>query len=59
MLSQRTKGYIAGAVASCSYGLNPLMAVPLFAMGMASYSMLFSRHNIGDDNDSHPQKPEA
>ena len=44
MLSQRTKGYIAGAVASCSYGLNPLMAVPLFAMGMASYSMLFYRY---------------
>jgi len=44
MLSQKTKGYIAGAVASCSYGLNPLMAVPLFAMGMASYSMLFYRY---------------
>ncbi|MCM1093227.1 MAG: DMT family transporter [Lachnospiraceae bacterium] len=44
MISKRTRGYISGAVASCSYGLNPLMAMPLFAMGMASYSMLFYRY---------------
>ena len=44
MSKQRTRGYIAGATASCSYGLNPLMAVPLFAMGMTSYSMLFYRY---------------
>ncbi len=44
MLTQRARGYIAGATASCSYGLNPLMAVPLFAMGMTSYSMLFYRY---------------
>lgn len=44
MLSQKTRGYIAGAVASCSYGLNPLMAIPLFAIGMTSYSMLFYRY---------------
>lgn len=46
MMTQRTQGYIAGAVASCSYGLNPLFAVPLFAMGMTSYSMLFYRYML-------------
>lgn len=41
-----TKGYILGAVAAVSYGLNPLFAVPLYEQGMTVGSVLFYRYIV-------------
>ena len=30
MPSEKTRGYVLGAVAAASYGLNPLFALPLY-----------------------------
>lgn len=45
-LSSRTFGYTCGILAACSYGTNPLMAIPLFSSGMNANSMLFYRYFI-------------
>ncbi len=44
MLGKRAKGYIEGVIASVSYGLNPLFALPLYATGMLVDSVLFYRY---------------
>ncbi len=43
-VSNRARGYVAGAVAAASYGVNPLLALPLFAVGVNSDSMLCYRY---------------
>ena len=47
MISIKTKGYIAGAVAAISYGFNPLFALPLYEAGMNTDSVLCYRYGIG------------
>ena len=39
-------GYPAGVVTGVTYGLNPLFAIPLMAMGAALSSILFFRYAI-------------
>ena len=41
MISERSRGYVLGAVAAASYGLNPLFALPLYEAGMEPDSVLF------------------
>lgn len=43
-MSDKTKGYILGAIAAASYGLNPLFALPLYKAGMDPASVLFFRY---------------
>lgn len=43
-MNQKTKGYILGAVASSTYGMNPMFAKPLFDGGMNADSVLFFRY---------------
>ncbi|MDE5706248.1 MAG: DMT family transporter [Muribaculum sp.] len=45
-MSNRTKGYICAAVAACTYGINPLLALPLYARGMNADSVLFFRYGF-------------
>ena len=40
----KLKGYLFGVIASVSYGLNPLFALPLYASGMLVDSVLFYRY---------------
>ena len=42
----RMKGYIYGIIASVSYGLNPLFALPLYATGMKVDSVLLYRYGF-------------
>ena len=44
MLRERTRGYVLGAIAAASYGLNPLFALPLYGAGMGADSVLFYRY---------------
>lgn len=44
MPSERMRGYLLGAVAAASYGLNPLFALPLYGAGMGADSVLFYRY---------------
>lgn len=47
MLSDKSKGYILGAVAAATYGMNPLFALPLYGDGgMDADSVLFFRYLI-------------
>ena len=43
-MSPKVKGYILGAVAAATYGLNPLFALPLYSDGMDVDSVLFFRY---------------
>ena len=43
-LSDRTKGYVVGAIAAATYGMNPLFALPLYADGMDTNSVLLFRY---------------
>lgn len=43
-MNPKLKGYILGAVAAATYGLNPLFALPLYAEGMDADSVLFFRY---------------
>lgn len=43
-MTDRTKGYLYGAIAAASYGMNPLFALPLYADGMEVGSVLFFRY---------------
>lgn len=45
-MTKTVKGLILGAVAAVSYGTNPLFAVPLYAEGMDSGSVLVYRYSI-------------
>ncbi|WP_302590634.1 DMT family transporter [uncultured Muribaculum sp.] len=44
LLSNKAKGYIFGAIAAATYGMNPLFALPLYADGMDADSVLFFRY---------------
>lgn len=44
MATDKLKGYTLGCIASISYGLNPLFALPLYATGMRVDSVLFYRY---------------
>lgn len=43
-MNTKTKGILNGAIASASYGTNPLFALPLFAAGIGVNSVLFYRY---------------
>lgn len=45
-MNHKTKGYICGAVAAATYGMNPLFALPLYADGMDTDSVLFFRYLV-------------
>lgn len=45
-MKTKTKGIINGAIASASYGTNPLFALPLFAAGIGVNSVLFYRYAL-------------
>lgn len=44
MAGHRTTGYILASVAACTYGMNPLFALPLYEAGMSAGSVLFFRY---------------
>ena len=44
VMNNRTKGFIYGAIAAASYGMNPLFTLPLYAAGMSVDSVLFYRY---------------
>lgn len=44
ILSNKTKGYIAGGIAAASYGTNPLFALPLYERGMSPDIVLLFRY---------------
>lgn len=44
MANPRTRGYVLGAVAAASYGLNPLFALPLYGAGVGVDSVLMYRY---------------
>lgn len=43
-MNNKVKGYILGAVAAATYGMNPLFALPLYKHGMDPDSVLFFRY---------------
>lgn len=43
-MNPKTKGYILGAIASATYGMNPMFAIPLYDAGMNADSVLFFRY---------------
>ena len=45
-MNRHTKGILNGAIASSSYGTNPLFALPLYAGGIGINSVLFYRYFI-------------
>ena len=44
MMNTKAKGYLLGAIAAATYGMNPLFALPLYEDGMSSDSVLFFRY---------------
>lgn len=44
IMNTKAKGYILGAVAAATYGMNPLFALPLYKAGMDPDSVLFLRY---------------
>lgn len=42
--SDKLKGYLFGAIAAATYGMNPLFALPLYSIGMSLVSVLFFRY---------------
>lgn len=46
MVNNRTKGFVLGAVAAASYGLNPLFALPLYGAGIHVDTVLFYRYAL-------------
>ena len=44
MISERSRGFVLGAIAAASYGLNPLFALPLYGAGLGVDSVLFYRY---------------
>jgi drug/metabolite transporter (DMT)-like permease len=45
-MGNNTRGYILACVASCTYGLNPLFAKPLYAVGLDVSSVLCYRYAL-------------
>ncbi len=43
-VNTKVKGYILGAIAAATYGMNPLFALPLYKNGMDPDSVLFFRY---------------
>lgn len=43
-MNAKVKGYVLGAIAAASYGMNPLFALPLYKGGMDPDSVLFLRY---------------
>ncbi len=43
-MNSKIKGYILGAIAAATYGLNPLFALPLYGEGVTADSVLFFRY---------------
>ena len=43
-MNVKVKGYLLGALAAASYGMNQLFALPLYSDGMDPYSVLFFRY---------------
>lgn len=43
-MTNKTKGFLHGAIAAASYGMNPLFALPLYAAGMSVDTVLFYRY---------------
>ena len=43
-MNVKAKGYILGAIAAATYGMNPLFALPLYKTGMDPDSVLFFRY---------------
>lgn len=43
-MNTKAKGYLLGAVAAATYGMNPLFALPLYQAGMNPDSVLFYRY---------------
>ena len=43
-MNTKAKGYLWGAIAAATYGLNPLFALPLYGVGLDPDSVLFFRY---------------
>ena len=43
-MNVKVKGYMLGAIAAATYGMNPLFALPLYKAGMNPDSVLFFRY---------------
>ena len=43
-MNAKAKGYLLGAIAAATYGMNPLFALPLYTDGMDTDSVLFFRY---------------
>lgn len=43
-MTNKTKGYLLGAVAAATYGMNPLFVMPLYHGGMDTDSVVFFRY---------------
>lgn len=43
-MNTKVKGYLLGAIAAATYGMNPLFALPLYEGGMDPQSVLFFRY---------------
>ncbi len=43
-MNARIKGFLVGTAAAATYGLNPLFALPLYADGLDTYSVLLLRY---------------
>lgn len=46
MTNNKTKGFILGAIAAASYGMNPLFTLPLYSAGMNVDTVLFYRYSL-------------
>ena len=44
IMNAKAKGYVLGAIAAATYGMNPLFALPLYKAGMNPDSVLFFRY---------------
>ncbi len=43
-MQSKAKGYLVGAIAAATYGMNPLFALPCYEAGMGADSVLFFRY---------------
>ena len=48
-MNVKAKGYILGAVAAATYGMNPLFALPLYKAGTV-FPLSFCHTCVGDDD---------
>ena len=42
-MNAKAKGYVLGAIAAATYGMNPLFALPLYKAGMNPVFQIFIR----------------